>query len=79
MAIVNAVRSTARSLRSKVLNQRNTAQSPFGGFRKRTMTTRQLIGSAASLAPESGAIYRIWAKHAIDPDFARNSCSRYRA
>lgn len=69
MAIVNIVRSTARSLRSRVMNRPNKAQSPFGGFRKRTMTARQLAGSAASLAPEVGAIYRIWARHAIDPGF----------
>jgi AhpD family alkylhydroperoxidase len=49
------------------------AQAPlataFGGFRKRTITARQLVASTASLAPELGTMYRIWLKHEIDPGF----------
>lgn len=44
-------------------------KSAFGGFRKRTITTRELIGSTVSLTPSVGMIYRVWLKHEIDPGF----------
>jgi len=50
-------------------NTRKKPPSPFGGFHKRTITARQLVGSAVSLAPEVGTMYRVWLKHEIDPGF----------
>lgn len=44
-------------------------KSAFGGFRKRTITTREMVGNAVSLVPSIGAIYRVWLKHEIDPGF----------
>jgi AhpD family alkylhydroperoxidase len=44
-------------------------RSPFGGFKKRTITAPQLVGSLASLAPELGTFYRVWVKEEIDPGF----------
>lgn len=43
--------------------------SPFGGFRKRTMTARELAASAVSLVPDTPTLYRVWVKHEIDPGF----------
>ena len=44
-------------------------KSAFGGYRKRTMTARQLVGGMASLVPETGTLYQVWLKHDIDPGF----------
>ena len=43
--------------------------STFGGYRKRTITAREFIGSLFSLAGEAPTIYEIWGKHEIDPGF----------
>ena len=43
--------------------------SGFGGYRKRTITARELIGSLFSLAGEAPTIYEIWGKHELDPGF----------
>lgn len=44
-------------------------KSAFGGFRKRTITTREMVGSAISMVPSIGTIYKVWVKHEIDPGF----------
>ena len=44
-------------------------RSTFGGYRKRTITAREFIGSLFSLAGEAPTIYEIWGKHEIDPGF----------
>jgi len=41
----------------------------FGGYRKRTITAREFIGSLFSLAGEAPTIYEIWGKHELDPGF----------
>ena len=69
MPIVEAIRSTAGALRNAARRPRRQPASPFGGFRKRTITATQLAGSMASLAPELGTMYRVWIKHEIDPGF----------
>lgn len=43
--------------------------SPFGGYKKRTMTAKELVLSAASLVPEAGMVYKVWVKHEIDAGF----------
>ena len=45
------------------------ARSAFGGFRKRTMTAREFIGSLRLLAPQAPMLYQIWGKQALDPGF----------
>jgi AhpD family alkylhydroperoxidase len=52
-----------------MLKRQKKSPSPFGGFRKRTMTAGQFVRSAGSLATEAGTIYRIWARHEVDPGF----------
>jgi AhpD family alkylhydroperoxidase len=44
-------------------------QSPFGGFKKRTITAPQLMGRLASLVPELGTMYRVWLKQEVEPGF----------
>lgn len=44
-------------------------QSPFGGFKKRTITAPQLAARMASLVPEFGTMYRVWGKKEVDPGF----------
>jgi len=68
MPIVRALKSTAGVIRDKARRRRQPS-SPFGGFRKRTMTAPQLASSMASLAPQIGTFYRVWVKHEIDPGF----------
>jgi AhpD family alkylhydroperoxidase len=68
MPIVRALKSTAGVIRDKARRRRQPA-SPFGGFRKRTMTAPQLASSMASLAPQIGTFYRVWVRHEIDPGF----------
>jgi AhpD family alkylhydroperoxidase len=43
--------------------------SPFGGYKKRTMTAKELVLGAASLVPDAGTVYRVWVKHEIDAGF----------
>jgi AhpD family alkylhydroperoxidase len=43
--------------------------SPFGGFRKKTMTAKEFLRSTASLVPDAGALYRVWGKRELDPGF----------
>lgn len=66
--------SAIRGLVSKIGRIKGTAssgkaKSAFGGFRKRTITTRELVGSTVSMVPSMGTIYRVWLKHEIDPGF----------
>jgi AhpD family alkylhydroperoxidase len=68
MPIARALKSTAGVIRDKARRRRQPS-SPFGGFRKRTMTAPQLASSMASLAPQIGTFYRVWVKHEIDPGF----------
>ena len=48
---------------------RGKSMGTFGGYRKRTITTRQFIGSMWSLVGDVPTIYRIWGKHELDPGF----------
>ena len=45
------------------------ATGGFGGYRKRTMTTREFVNSMYSLVPEAHTIYQIWGKHELDAGF----------
>ena len=69
MPIVKAIKSTAGALRSKVPRRRKQPASPFGGFKKRTITAPQLVNSVASLAPELRTMYRVWVREEFDPGF----------
>jgi AhpD family alkylhydroperoxidase len=69
MPIAKALASTTESLRSKVRRRRKEPKSPFGGFKKRTITAPQLVGRLASLVPELGTMYRVWLKQDVDPGF----------
>ncbi len=55
------------AVRSRV--SRKKTSSPFGGYRKRTMTAREFAGSLYSLAPQASMIYQIWGKQELDPGF----------
>ncbi len=44
-------------------------RSTFGGYRKRTITAQEFVGSLLSLAGEAPTIYEIWGKHELDPGF----------
>ncbi len=61
----------ARSGSSKNAAPKNLKKptSAFGGFRKRTMTARQLVVNVASFLPDVGMLYQIWVKHELDPGF----------
>jgi AhpD family alkylhydroperoxidase len=69
MPIAKALASTAETMRSKVRGRKKEPKSAFGGFRKRTITAGQFAGSAVSLVPELGMIYRVWLRKEIDPAF----------
>ena len=56
-----------RSVRSRA-NRKKTS-SPFGGYRKRTMTAREFARTVRTLAPQASMIYRIWGKQDLDPGF----------
>ena len=64
-----AVKSGANAVKARVRRRPRQPQSPFGGFKKRTITAAQLLGSLASLGPELGTVYRVWIKEDIDPGF----------
>ena len=49
--------------------RRRPPPSPFGGFKKRTITAAQLARRVASLVPELGTMYRVWLKEEVDPGF----------
>jgi AhpD family alkylhydroperoxidase len=68
MPIVRSVVSRAGALKEKV-RRRKPPRSPFGGFKKRTITAAQLARRIASLVPEFGTMYRVWLKQEIDPGF----------
>jgi AhpD family alkylhydroperoxidase len=55
------------AVRSRVGGKKTN--SPFGGYRKRTMTAREFAGSIHELAPQARMIYRIWGKQELDPGF----------
>jgi len=44
-------------------------RSPFGGFKKRTLSATQLGRRLASLVPELGTMYQVWLRHEVDPGF----------
>jgi AhpD family alkylhydroperoxidase len=44
-------------------------QSPFGGFKKRTITAPELVGRVASLAPELGTMVQVWLRQEVHPGF----------
>ncbi|MBK9520048.1 MAG: carboxymuconolactone decarboxylase family protein [Rhodocyclaceae bacterium] len=69
MTLVKRVLAKAGRARGKLQSGKKNPTSAFGGFRKRTITTRQLIGDVLSLTPNAGIIYRVWLKHEIDPGF----------
>ena len=52
-----------------IARRKNKPQSPFGGFKKRTITAPQLLGRLASLVPELGTMYGVWLKQEVDPGF----------
>ncbi len=53
----------------KLSEEEQAPESPFGGFKKRTITAPQLAGRLASLVPELGTMYRVWVKQEVDPGF----------
>ena len=65
--------SKATASKTKSRKSRKAAKSKprstFGGYRKRTITARELIGRLFSLAGEVPTIYQIWGKHELDPGF----------
>ena len=70
MPIVNSVLSKARSARAKVARCRRNRSHAFGGFKKRTITTAQLLRLAwRSLVPELRTMDRVWRSRSIDPGF----------
>ena len=69
MPIVRAVVSKAGALKEKVRRRRKPPASPFGGFKKRTITAAELAGRMGSLVPELGMMYRVWLKQEVDPGF----------
>jgi AhpD family alkylhydroperoxidase len=44
-------------------------QSPFGGFKKRTLSASQLGRRLAALVPELGTMYQVWLRQEVDPGF----------
>jgi AhpD family alkylhydroperoxidase len=69
MPIVRAIKSTAGALRNKAKGRRKPPASPFGGFKKRTISAPQMVRSLAALAPELGMMYRVWIREEFDPGF----------
>ena len=67
MSVIRRVASKVGLLKDKAANAK--PKSAFGGFRKRTITTREVVGNAVSLVPAIGTIYKVWLKHDIDPGF----------
>lgn len=63
-----ATASKARPRRGRKATKKK-ATGGFGGYRKRTITARDFIGSLFSLAGEAPTIYEIWGKHELDPGF----------
>ena len=60
-------RGLAHAVRSRVGARK--PKSPFGGYRKRTMTAREFASSIHELAPQARMIYQIWGRQALDPGF----------
>jgi AhpD family alkylhydroperoxidase len=69
MPLAKSVLSKAHAARARLRRPPRAAASPFGGFKKRTMTAPQLVSSLASLLPELGTVYRVWFRHEIEPGF----------
>ncbi len=69
MPTVNSVLSKVRSAGARVARRPAKPQSPFGGFKKRTITTSQLLSRLASLVPELRTMDRVWRRQEIDPGF----------
>jgi len=68
MAQSKATAGKAKSRKSRKA-AKSEPRSTFGGYRKRTITAREFIGSLFSLAGEVPTIYEIWGKHELDPGF----------
>jgi len=49
--------------------RKKKTQSPFGGFKKRTISAPQLGRRLALLVPELGTMYRVWLRQEVDPGF----------
>lgn len=56
-------------IRKRGMRSKKASVSTFGGYRKRTITAREFIGSMFSLVNEAPTIYDIWGKHELDPGF----------
>lgn len=67
--VVKAVLSKARAVKSKLRRRPKVPASTFGGFKKRTMTAPQFVGSLASLLPELNVLYGVWVRNDLDPGF----------
>jgi AhpD family alkylhydroperoxidase len=67
MSVIKRVGSKIRLFKGKA--EAAKPKSAFGGFRKRTITTRELVGSSLAMVPSIGTIYKVWVKHEIDPGF----------
>jgi AhpD family alkylhydroperoxidase len=69
MPILKTLSSKTETLRRRTRRNSKEPKSPFGGFKKRTITAPELAGRLASLAPELGTMYRVWLKQEVDPGF----------
>lgn len=69
MPIVKAVLAKASAAKAKLRRRPRAPASPFGGFKKRTMTAPQFVGSLASLLPELRTLYEVWGRNELDPGF----------
>jgi AhpD family alkylhydroperoxidase len=69
MTFIRRVLSSANPLGRRRRRQaaEKAAPSPLGGFRKRTMTARDLLVGTVSLVPDAPTIYKVWVKHDLDP------------
>lgn len=73
MPIRRAIKSTSRAVRNGAERlrkiRRKPPASPFGGFKKRTISVPEFVAGVWSLGPELGTFYRVWVKEEIDPGF----------
>jgi AhpD family alkylhydroperoxidase len=70
MALIRNVLSSVNPLAKKGRKAVEAAPaSPFGGFRKKTMTATEFVRGAASLVPDAPTIYKVWGKHELDAGF----------
>ncbi len=71
MPFIRGVLASAIPLGRKRRRQaaERAAVSPLGGFRKRTMTAKELVQAAVSLVGDAPTLYKVWVKHELDPGF----------